>query len=57
VFVGSKLLLVEMMKQMDAQEFFENGENLVIYVSNEVFNEKEVPLYLSRKYDGNFVFI
>ena len=46
-----------MMKQMDAQEFFENGENLVIYVSNEVFNEKEVPLYLSRKYDGNFVFI
>lgn len=41
-----------MMRQMEAQEFFEEGEHVVIHVSNEVYNLKEIHLYLACKYLG-----
>lgn len=50
VFIGSKNVLVELMKAMEAQEFFENGDHMVIYVNNDVYHEQEADLYLTSRY-------
>lgn len=52
VFIGSKILLVELLKHMESLEFFERGDHMVIYINNEVYTPSDNDLYLRSTYDS-----
>lgn len=51
VFLGQTKTLVDMMQQMQANQMFENGEYIVIFVDLRTYSPREAYQYIWSEYN------